>query len=1069
MTKTTKFYSHSTTPNNKRPLADLAYTNIDALIGSIIQLDGRKSYDPEGNSLEFHWRFVQLPSSSGLTDSSFRNIRPNGSAVSFIPDVLGLYVVELTVNDGGLDSEPKTCLVNVKLSQVPVGEGTVPDAQFLWQYISNFWSLVEDRQYITSIWSSVIQLIGAELIKLWSNDYNKSLKTIQENVQRRWQRVHTITDLTGQPQRVIAGTTSDGDDGGTGDPEESPGSGNTSIFYVPKSSSDLTLLDANYGAKGRVVVLNGEGRTISRVYNKDVGGTDYSVAVLEDQVLDGLVGVTWRVPHLLHTPGLSLEDAGVRPGDVIVFEVRRRDVGYVAELRAQVVGVTGQRAGFEFTLDTLSTGSDTIDRELFYQLVRDIRIASRTESDESAERKSEALIGFMPPGVNLAARPFSRYRMTLTAKKILHSTVVPIADEAVSIPALQEQLYEPDVILRENLDYTIEGGSLLFASGLFTPLDPAPEVFWAETIFYDNSGVIENNFGRLVSLSKDDLTEKQTRAPYLSAVKGLFYAMTNGPSVGNIRLGLQILLGLPFAEERGIILSIEEGYSTDADGNDLSRMLVEDVDATGQRTGFRRTYFYPTVVGLETNSITGLPYAEGDTIQQWAPVSKGVEVQDYVRYPKWWQHALRGLEILKFFTFRVVVDTQVFDTNDAVFAFDFVKTIKPAYTRVLVAVLTSLYDDIDIEEDLIQRGTLSLYDDLRGLESVFKLDNVSSQGYTLWSIGSRPFSTRALHLLRDVATSESGGSVIATSVTGWSSDLLRGRIDADDPYTGAPVREGDILAIAPGNPGAFSYAWGLYEIESVDSDNQLTLKCVTTPDDPSTYDFTALNTSTFIYGTGVTATIIRREANPVIKGGDLSTVGGGNEVSSASAKFLTNGVSVDDHFIIESGANKGEYRIDAVPSLSTVTPSISESVVALKNLDGSTPTLSAASDMDFRVIRYNLMGKVVSGAMTVDNGGTAEIRVMDPVTGDDLDVFTPGLVGTVVNVANSDEATNDGNFLVTAYVSSGVIQTNGSVTTDDTAADAVLHLYSPWHPGFDILDELKPNEVFEARLENYNP
>jgi len=1065
----TKFYSYSTTPQNLPPVADLAFTNIDALIGSIIQLDGRKSRDPEGNSLQFKWRFLQVPAGSGLTDTSFRSIRPSGAAVSFIPDILGLYVVELVVNDGELDSEPKTCYVNVKLSQVPIGEGLVPDAQFLWQYISNFWSLVEDRQYITSIWSSVIQLIGAEIIKTWSNDYNKSLKTIQENVQRRWQKVGTTTDLSSYQQRVIVGNTSDGEDGTTGDPGVGPGSGTTNSVYIPTATADLTAMDVNYGAKGRLIVINGEAVSISRITKKEVGGTEYNIVALSDGVVDGMVGVTWRVPHLLHVPGLDLEAEGVRPGDTLVFEVKRRDIGYAAELRAQIVGVTGQRIGFEFTLNELAPGAETIDRDLFYQLVRDIKIASHTESDESAAKKAEALLGFTPPGVNLSTRPFSRYRVTFRAKKILHNSVVNVADEAVSIPALQEQVYQPDVILRENLDYTVESGQVQFSSGLFTAADPAPEVFWAETIFYDNSGVIENNFGRLVNLSRDDLTEKRTRAPYLSAVKGLFYAMTNGPTIGNIRLGLQILLGLPFAEERGYILSIEEGYSTDSDGNDISRMLAEDLDSAGRRTGFRRTYFYPTAIGLETNPVTRTLYKAGDIIQQWSPVSRGVEVQDYVKAPKWWEYALRGLEILKFFVFRVVIDTQIFDTNDALFAFDFVRTIKPAYTRVVLSVLTSLYDDIDIEVSLIQSGTYSLYDDVRGMESTYKLNNVSSHGYTLWSIGSRPFSSRIVGLVRDLVTSNLGGEVVATSAIGWDSSLLRARIDADVPYSGAPVREGDILAIAPGFPGAFSYAWGLYEIKSVDSDHRVTLKCAAIPDDPTTYDFVALSTSTFNFGTNITATILRRETNPVLKGNDLSAPGGGNVVTSATAKFMSNGVGVDDHLIIESGANKGEYRIDAVPSLSAIIPRISETEVALKNLDGTTPTISVASSMSFRVIRYNMMDKVIEGAKSIDNGGTAEIHVLDPETGDDLDVFTPGLVGTIVNVSNSDETGNDGNFLITAYVSPGVVQTNGTVSTDDTDAVAVLHLNSPWHPGFDMLGELKPNEVFEARLENYSP
>lgn len=1164
MTRTADFYGHTTSASNQRPIASLAYTEIDAVFGSIIQLDGRKSYDPEGEPLRYKWSFSQIPTTSGLSSSNIRILRPDGSAVSFTPDVLGLYVVMLVVNDGELDSTPVTATINIKLSQVPIGEGLVPDAKFLWNYISDFWNLIEDREYITTIWSAVLQAIGSEYIKLWSNDYNKSMGTIQQNVQRRWQQVVPVTYLADQKQSIIVGYGLNGDEGMTGAPGVEPGDDLTSLFYVPvrpavldadypgsyiytgivvysfvagldgsgsvsisagqytaqqladefntqfgvagldlvasdnsgylrvTSSAgglgssitinvspsqddpvfgrarvvvrgqDFTQLNPNYGAKGRVVIIGGQAHIIDRVYNEEVSGVTYSVIVTEDQTMyDGLVGLTWRIPQMLYAPDFNFDEAGVSAGDVVIFEVHRKDTGYTAELRAQVVGAVGNKIGFEFSLDDLVAGSTTISRDLIKQLVQDLRIASNSDTSLQVASKAEALISYIPPGINLTNRPFSKYRIVLKAKRILNNTKVPIPEDLVSMPALQEQIVDPPTILRENLDYVVEAGWLTFVSGLFTKTAPAPSSMWAEVAFYDNSDTIENNFGNLVDLSQDDLTDSATRAPYLSAVRGLVYAYTNGPSVANIRLGLQILLGLPFSEERGQVIEIEEDYTTDSSGTELSRILVEDVDRYDRRIGTRRVYFYPKIVGLEINGATGREYAVGDIVPQWAPVSKGVEVVDYVKDPLWWKRALAGTEVLKFFVFRVLIDSDVFDTNDFQFALEFINKIKPAYTKVLMAALMSLEDDIELEESFRTGITAKLYDDSLGLEATYKLNSYSSQGYPLWNLSGHPFSTRVPFLLTDVQTFVDGSDIKASSATGWDASEIRGRIAADGAYTGSPVREGDILAIAPGQAGAPNQSWGLYEIESVTDGNEVVLQSRATPYDPITYDFDDLYSDGFTPGSGLVAILVRRETNPIALGSDLSTSSSNNTVTSAGSSFLTDGVAAGDHMIVESGSYPGEYRVDAV---SSTPPYISETQVALKALDGSTPSFADESSLDYRIIRPRMMETVIEGAQIINNGGQMEIHLLDSVTGDELEAFTPGLVGTAVTVSEAQNPSNNGTFLVTAYVNCGKIQTNAAAATSDSSAEAIVRLNSRYHPGFEKMDELGPSEVVTVSL-----
>jgi hypothetical protein len=1145
-TRTAKFTTTVTGPGNQKPVAVLATYRVDALMGSIIQLDGRKSFDPEKRPLSWKWRFVNVPIGSTVRDSGFRDIRPNGTAVSFIPDKTGVYITELIVNDGELDSDPVTATINIQLTRVPIGENLIPDAQFLWNYISNFWGLVEDREVIASIWSSVVQSIGSDLITLWGTDTNKSMATIQNTFQRRWQPFETSTDLLSEvDQRIIVGKTDSGTAGYTGRIGEDPGLDNTQVFYTSRGTyrgvteTDFTKLFGNYGEKGRVVSVNGEGYTIQRVSNElDVkaSGTDliisgvgqvnspsamfensgvepgqwlviksgnrkgsykisgvvsqqlltvtfltgdpvtfspsesnllfeigwpYTVLVADEGVIpDGQVGIPWRIPNLLHIPSINLESSGVRKGDVLIFDVTRGDLGLSAELRAQIVCVDRSRLGFEFSLGELTNdASEVLERSSIQQLVVDLKIVPPDAPQSEINGAAEAFIAFMPISVNLASRPFTTYRITFKAKKIIHNTFIPFDENLISVPALQEAIKDPPVVLRENLDYIVEDGGITFVGNLFTPEDPAPSKLWAECVILDNSKVIEQNFGRLVNLAKDDLTVKQTRVPYLSAVKGLFFAFINGPTVSNIRLGLQILLGLPFTEERGLILELQDSFAKDANGDSLGRLLVEDVDDKNRRTGFRRFYFYPTSVGLEINQSTKAPYQVGDIIERFVPISKGVDVVDYIKDPYWWKRVLVGLEILKYFTFKVVIDSKIFDSNDVSFALEFVRAIKPSYTQVITAALVTVSDDIEVEDTFGGKITTRFYDNAWGLEATNKSADDNHLGVILWHANSKPFQTRTLHLLKDVQTRKNGTAVEAYSATGWGESRLRSR-----SLTGTPIVEGDLLVILQGQPGASLMAPGLYEIGDVIDNNTLELLQKAPFTDPVSFDPIPLDENLFEYGEGLWCCIVRRGSNPIIRGDDLSTSSANNTATSAGAAFLTNVVSIGDHLVIESGANKGEYIIDATvpfsPGPPQAPPYFTETQVALLTMDGDVPVFSTATDQDFRVVRRDSQPRMVLGARSVYTGGQIELEVLDPNTAEPFDVFTPRMVGTLTEVSNSEDPTNDGLHVITEYVNSGKVILGQSLSvSSDASAQSVLNFAPPMETS-----EIRPTERVEIAL-----
>jgi len=120
-TSTIKYYSIDTNGNvedvetkqfdinlNNRPTSD-AGADIDAEIGVQVQLDGNQSRDDDaGDVITFLWNMVSKPadSAASLDDTTL-------ASPAFTPDKSGSYVFSLFVNDGLLDSDFDTVVVNI--------------------------------------------------------------------------------------------------------------------------------------------------------------------------------------------------------------------------------------------------------------------------------------------------------------------------------------------------------------------------------------------------------------------------------------------------------------------------------------------------------------------------------------------------------------------------------------------------------------------------------------------------------------------------------------------------------------------------------------------------------------------------------------------------------------------------------------------------------------------------------------------------------------------------------------------------------------------------------------------
>ena len=91
---------------NSTPVA-VAGSNQSYPVGTNVILDGSRSYDVDGDSLNYSWTMAARPDQSTAALSNPRSVSP-----SFVADKAGTYVLQLNVSDGRLFSTPSTVTIN---------------------------------------------------------------------------------------------------------------------------------------------------------------------------------------------------------------------------------------------------------------------------------------------------------------------------------------------------------------------------------------------------------------------------------------------------------------------------------------------------------------------------------------------------------------------------------------------------------------------------------------------------------------------------------------------------------------------------------------------------------------------------------------------------------------------------------------------------------------------------------------------------------------------------------------------------------------------------------------------
>ena len=732
----------------------------DPVLAGDVLLVGGSSYSVAATGTDGGGFFVQITTPAlvdSLSNTKYKLLRqralsnPTSATPTFFPDVPGIYKFDLVVFDGQYLSSPATVIANVLESQVP--KGCVPDLGFVWQYLSDFWKLVEDRERIQVMWEGMAQVAAAELLSLWQVDYSKSLRDIQRTFQRRWLHYdlrlpEPLPELT-SVRSIFSGVSA------TVPVAGASGVTSTQVEFTSPVHAPVVIkfqLNDPYTATMLRDVLQVKLRGVDPRYTVSIitvpGGTQLKVRVYAPFLFT--VGAhtttsTFQVGAMNSFPAGtagqrlltrtyrvegSLEGLGLVEGDVLVL-------GGVGYLISRVVDDPTDDYRFQRLVVTsdlpLDPGSawaipgHVTSRLLdFYNglLVAGDRavfeVTSAAGSTDFIDLQVSAAVEQEVTKLAIALGPTAHTALvsegtTFQLAYVLRRTRLPVGELVTDIPCLQEHVKETDDgnVLRRNVDYFLESfrgqNSIRFVSGLSG--DPGdvwqgeapPDRLWAEVTYIDNRPAIEANFGIPAEFTLDQLSSLDTDLDYLSAVRGLWYSFINGPTMFNLRVGSQILLGLPFAEEAGSIEEIRTDFSLTQ-----GRILVRD----SANQALVRSYSFPRSLSLETNPSTGAQYAVGDTVAQFAPLVQGAEVIDYVKDPAWFQGILNQgvfFEVEKFHKFMVRVDSAAFSLSSLLFVRSFILRVKPTYTYPLFVVRAKVGDtEVSVSDTIKYSGRLIL-------------------------------------------------------------------------------------------------------------------------------------------------------------------------------------------------------------------------------------------------------------------------------------------------------------------------------------------------------------------------
>lgn len=684
--------------------------------------------------------------------------------------------------------------------------GELLDVNFLWDELPDFYrKYLRSSEYMTSVWSGVAQVLAADLLHLYETDYAKSIGDIPYASQRKWIAVnqdqtydfttdpglstHGFSDFTYVTPQITAGFTIRSGiasrhykklDGTV----EQDGSLTWHVDLTVTTSEDGSIALAGYSKDDAVglestlacgvmstagglytAIVHGRSKTLAAATSVGAvalsAATKYRVKAEYTSSTSNVVATATelRATRLSSTTGYTegsagsltttINDAsqdfvtsGVVVGDILVFDGIDHTISSVSTtiLVVEFASLTSAATAMSYTV----VGEKLIDS---------VSLNLLTESDRAFSANSFGLIS----GERYLLRDLG-----VVPKKTIAATVHEIfytdpslAVSVVDLPKLQNTPLSPSTTKHVGRDYLLKGNQIAF-------LSPTTGDWHGEFGLFDESRVY-SNFGANVPLTQESASED-----YLNRVRGMHYALYNGPTLSAIKTGTLASIGLPLAIEAGKVTQVNTAYSGER----------------GQIVVAGRSYLFPLSVGTSLSV--------GDSVAQFAPLCDGVTVKDYINTPTWFDDFGFVTEIQKYHTFAVDIDLDAFDASSltAAAAINQAHTtlalMKPTHKDFLLVGSRALVDAESVDDAIVLSPTLivadalsepyPVYDDRRFYGPAY--DWAYDQGQTAWE--AIPGSV-AYFAYQNTETKPWNGTASQSQfLTGGAVEILEGQTFLED-------------------------------------------------------------------------------------------------------------------------------------------------------------------------------------------------------------------------------------------------------------------------------------------------
>lgn len=197
-----------------KPVARITPSDATGILGTRIQFSGAGSTIEESyDRLTLYWRLSAKPVGSSavlsMSDTSDK-------AVNLEADITGTYIVSLYVEADGVRSDEVAAAAFFSPAAVPASKRINVDGSFMFNVLSDFWTLVNDREVFPIVWSGMSQAVASDFLRAVQVDRAKSIATVQPLLQTRWMRYSPELALEASSLDIIYGGMQSGEGAFTG-------------------------------------------------------------------------------------------------------------------------------------------------------------------------------------------------------------------------------------------------------------------------------------------------------------------------------------------------------------------------------------------------------------------------------------------------------------------------------------------------------------------------------------------------------------------------------------------------------------------------------------------------------------------------------------------------------------------------------------------------------------------------------------------------------------------------------------------------------------------------------------